>query len=45
MDESFSSKVRRSLSWVQIWGPSLVIYMESFKSSAKGENSWEKTLN
>ncbi len=44
IDESFVSKVKRSLSQVQMWAPSLVAYMESFKSSTRGETSWEKNL-
>jgi hypothetical protein len=45
MDESFGSKLKGSLGQVQMWAPSLVAYMEPFKSLAKGETSWEKTLN
>jgi len=37
--ESFSSKVKGSLGWVQMWAPLLVTYMESFTSLAKGETS------
>jgi hypothetical protein len=37
--ESFNSKVKRSLNWVQMWTPSLIAYMESFKSSTKDETS------
>jgi hypothetical protein len=37
---SFSSKVKGSLCWVQMWAPLLIAYMESFKSLVKGETSW-----
>jgi len=45
MDESFGSKVKGSLGWMQMWTPLLVTYIESFKSSTKGETSCEKTLD
>jgi hypothetical protein len=31
MEESFNSKVKRSLGHVQMWTPSLIAYVESFK--------------
>jgi hypothetical protein len=45
MDEHFGSKAKGPIGQVQMWTALLFAYLQSFKSLAKSESPWKKTLN
>jgi hypothetical protein len=45
MNENSSSKVKRPICSIQIWAPSLIVYVHSFHSSTKCELSLKNNLN